>query len=256
MGDPIKGERLHDAVDCLLSFMNKDGTFSTYECKRTTSLLEVLNPSESFLNIIVDYPSVECTSSVLQAFILFRELYPGYREEEIGKCIKNSSKFIENSQRKDGSWVGTWGVCFTYGTFFAVKGLIASGRTYENSSSIRRACDFLLSKQLSTGGWGETYLSSETESYVSATSPHAVNTAWAMLALIYAGQVERDPMPLYQAAKELINMQLETGEFPHQEHVGCFNCSLYFNYGNYGNLFPIWALGELRCRLLAKNRNQ
>jgi len=41
VGDPIKEERLYDAVDCLLSFMNKDGTFSTYECKRTTSLLEV-----------------------------------------------------------------------------------------------------------------------------------------------------------------------------------------------------------------------
>jgi achilleol B synthase len=58
---------------------------------------------------------------------------------------------------------GTWGICFTYGTFFGVKGLIASGRTYENSTSLRKACNFLLSKQLSTGGWGETFLSSETE---------------------------------------------------------------------------------------------
>uniref|UniRef100_A0A0E0PY05 Squalene cyclase N-terminal domain-containing protein n=1 Tax=Oryza rufipogon TaxID=4529 RepID=A0A0E0PY05_ORYRU len=67
VGDPIDGERLYDAVDGMLSFMNEDGTFSTYECKRSTPWLEVstiksyflfkvLNPSESFLNIVVDYP--------------------------------------------------------------------------------------------------------------------------------------------------------------------------------------------------------
>ncbi|KAM3196981.1 hypothetical protein ACQJBY_072582 [Aegilops geniculata] len=253
VGDPIKEERLYDAVDCLLSFKNKDSTFSAYECKRTTSLIEVLNPSESFLNIMVDYPSVECTSSVVEALVMFSEIYPGYRKDEIGKCIKKCSMFIENSQQKDGSWFGTWGICFTYGTLFAVKGLVAAGSTYENSSFIRKACNFLLSKQLSTGGWGETYLSSEIKSYVDATSPHAVNTAWAMLALVYAVQIERDPTPLYHAAKELMNMQLDTGEFPQQEHVGCFNSSLDFNYGNYRNLYPIWAIGEFRRRLLEKN---
>uniref|UniRef100_A0A0E0MEQ7 Squalene cyclase N-terminal domain-containing protein n=1 Tax=Oryza punctata TaxID=4537 RepID=A0A0E0MEQ7_ORYPU len=40
VGDPIKEERLYDAVDCLLSFVNKDGTLSSAECKRTTPLVE------------------------------------------------------------------------------------------------------------------------------------------------------------------------------------------------------------------------
>jgi achilleol B synthase len=35
---------------------------------------------------------------------MFKELYPGYRKEEIAKCVKNASKFIEDKQRKDGSW--------------------------------------------------------------------------------------------------------------------------------------------------------
>ncbi|KAK1678554.1 hypothetical protein QYE76_039402 [Lolium multiflorum] len=233
VGDPISQERLYDAIDCLLSFM-------------------VLNPSESFRNIVVDYPSVECTSSALDALVIFKDMYPQYRRGEIENCIKNASLFIEKSQRKDGAWYGTWGICFTYGTMFAVRGLVAAGRTYDNSHSIRKACSFLLSNQQNTGGWGESYISSDIEDYVDSGKPNAVNTSFAMLALIYAGQLGRDPLPVYQAARLLINIQLGTGEFPQQEHIGCFNSSLYFNYANYRNIFPILALGELRGRIMAK----
>lgn len=56
---------------------------------------------------------------------------------------------------------GSWGVCYTYGTWFGITGLIAGGKTYENSPSVRKASEFLLSKQLASGGWGESYLSSQ-----------------------------------------------------------------------------------------------
>jgi squalene cyclase len=46
---------------------------------------------------------------------------------------------------------------------FGIKGLTIAGRTYDTSSSIRRACKFLLTNQQPTGGWGESYISSENE---------------------------------------------------------------------------------------------
>lgn len=41
---------------------------------------------------------------------------------------------------------------------FALESLAIAGETHENSAAVRRACDFLVSKQMDDGGWGETYM--------------------------------------------------------------------------------------------------
>lgn len=66
--------------------------------------------------------------------------------------------YIHQSQRPDGSWFGSWGICFTYATMFALESLSLNGETYTNSASVKRACEFLRSKQKLDGGWGETYM--------------------------------------------------------------------------------------------------
>jgi cycloartenol synthase len=54
---------------------------------------------------------------------------------------------------------GSWGVCFTYGTWFGVTALACRGATAHNDQAVRKACGFLLSKHRLDGGWGESYLS-------------------------------------------------------------------------------------------------
>ena len=54
---------------------------------------------------------------------------------------------------------GSWGVCFTYGTWFGITALAAAGSTLDNDPALYRAVQFLVSKQRLDGGWGESYLS-------------------------------------------------------------------------------------------------
>jgi hypothetical protein len=54
---------------------------------------------------------------------------------------------------------GSWGVCFTYGTWFGVTALACRGSTAANDKAVHKACSFLLGKQRLDGGWGESYLS-------------------------------------------------------------------------------------------------
>nr|AOE43150.1 cycloartenol synthase [Rostrostelium ellipticum] len=237
---PISIDRVADGINVILSLQNTDGGWASYENKRGPNWLEKLNPSEVFAGIMVDYSYVECSAACIQAMSAFRKSAPTHpRIKEVSRSIERGVRFIKRIQRDDGSWLGSWGICFTYGTWFGVEGLVAAGEKL-TSPAIVKACKFLVEKQREDGGWGESFKSNVTKTYVQHAQSQIVNTGWALLALMAAKYPNREPIE--RGIRYLISKQYPNGDFPQESIIGVFNFNCMISYSNYKNIFPLWAL--------------
>ncbi|KAF2692080.1 terpene synthase [Lentithecium fluviatile CBS 122367] len=238
----VSTDRLCDCVDTLLSMQNPDNGFGSYERNQATEYLEYLNPSEVFERCMVEYSYPECTSAVIMALKKFRKHYPDYSPDKIDAAVRAALQYLHSCQEPDGSWYGSWGICFTYGTMFALEGLAAGGHTFATSEAVRRGCQFLLEKQKVDGGWGERWESCEQREYVEHERSQVVQTAWAVLGLMAA----RYPKKTVEArGLELIRRrQLPNGEWLQEDIEGIFNATCTIEYPNYKMHFSIRALGR------------
>ncbi|KAF8801318.1 terpene synthase [Phlegmacium glaucopus] len=249
----VSKERMCDSVDLLLTLQNPDGGFASYELIRGPRWLEWLNPAEVFGDIMIEYCYPECTTSVITALSIFRKHFPDYRARDIDRTIKNAIKYLHEAQAPGGGWIGSWGICITYATQFALESLSLVGETYETSPHSRRACDFLLKKQRADGGWGESYKSCELSAWVEHENTQVVQTCWAVMSLMYAKYPY--PEPIEKGVQLVMSRQRPDGSWPQEAIEGIFNKNCAIAYPIFKFSFPIWMLGKAH-RYLAELKSR
>ena len=240
---------LGDAVRFMLRGQNRDGGFGSYESRRSAVGLEWLNPAEMFGESMTEHSHVECTASCLAAFEACRQHAPQVLDAEVIRAVERADSWLREAQEHDGSWRGVWGVQYIYGTFFGIRGLLAAG-TAPGDPALRAACRWLLDRQQSDGGWGEHHRGCLTGRYVAHDESQVIHTAWALIALLEAG--DPDWAAISRGVRFLINTQKENGQWPKQDSAGVFFRTALLDYVLYRQYFPLHALSLYEQRRVAR----
>jgi squalene-hopene/tetraprenyl-beta-curcumene cyclase len=108
---------------------------------------------------------------------------------------------------------------------------------------VRRAVAWLQKVQQSSGGWGETCRSYDDPSLAGQGTPTASQTAWALLALIAAG--ESDSHGVRSGIDYLMKTQDADGNWRENLFTGTgFPKVFYLKYHLYRLYFPLMALAR------------
>ena len=134
---------------------------------------------------------------------------------------------------------------YIYGTWSALSALNAAG-VDPRSDTVRKAVDWLVEIQNGDGGWGEDGSSYKLDykSYEPAPSTPS-QTAWALLALMAAGEVEHPAVE--RGIGYLAANQGAGGLWPEERFTAVgFPRVFYLRYHGYAKFFPLWALARYR----------
>ncbi|MGM0900868.1 MAG: squalene--hopene cyclase [Bacillota bacterium] len=241
----MSSEYLHSwqrGTQWVLSMQNDDGGWPAFE-KNTDSKLLKLLPIEKAEYILTDPSSADLTGRTLEYLGLMTNLNKNHH------AIKAAIRWLKANQEQNGSWYGRWGICYIYGTWAAVTGLMAVG-VLPSQTSITKAVNWLKTIQNPDGGWGESCKSDEKGEYVPLNSSTLTHTAWAVDTLI---SVAEKPSYTINKGIQFILNHLErddwTTDYPKgQGMAGDF----YIHYHSYRYIFPLLALAHYRNKFIGK----
>ncbi|MET8557914.1 squalene--hopene cyclase [Streptomyces sp. NPDC004959] len=220
------------AVDWNAGMQSKNGAWGAFDADNTSPFPNRL-PFSDFGEVI-DPPSADVTAHVVEMLA----------EEGLAHHprTRRGVEWLLKNQETNGSWFGRWGVNYVYGTGAVVPALVAAG-VPASHPAIRRSVAWLGQVQNEDGGWGEDLRSYQDTAWHGRGHSTASQTAWALLALLAAG--ERDSEQVRRGVAYLVETQTEDGTWDEPWFTGTgFPWDFSINYHLYRQVFPVTALGR------------
>jgi squalene-hopene/tetraprenyl-beta-curcumene cyclase len=184
---------------------------------------------------VIDPPSADVTAHTVEMFAVLDHAGDAVR-------TRRGVDWLTAAQEADGSWFGRWGVNHVYGTGAAVPALVEAG-VAPGDPRIRHAVRWLERHQNTDGGWGEDIRSYSDRSWIGRGTSTASQTAWAVLALLAAG--ERESAATRRGIGWLVEQQRPDGSWDEPWFTGTgFPGDFSINYHLYRLVFPVMALGR------------
>ena len=219
------------ALDWQLSFQCRDGGWAAFDKNVTTPWLEDMPFADH--NAILDPTCSDLTARTLEllGYIGFDFKTPS---------VRDAIQYLIDTQDKDGSWYGRWGVNYIYGTWQVLRGLRAIDQDM-TQAWILRGRDWLESCQNNDGGWGETCGTYENPSTKGIGESTASQTAWAIMGICACGDLDRPS--IQRGLRYLLNSQKPDGSWDEEQITGTgFPRVFYLKYDMYRQNFPLLAL--------------
>ncbi len=228
-------ESMRRALDWLVGMQSANGGFAAFDADNTYYSLNKIPFADH--GAMLDPPTSDVTARVVT--VLARIDRPQDRA-----ALKRGIAYLRKEQEADGSWFGRWGTNYIYGTWSVVVALTQAGLTMQDPA-LRRAVDWFKSRQNQDGGWGESNDSYARSATTLESTPY--QTAWALLALIAAGEAGSDAVR--RGIDHLLRTQQADGLWSHPTFTAPgFPRVFYLKYHGYSRYFPLWALAAFRSQ--------
>jgi squalene-hopene/tetraprenyl-beta-curcumene cyclase len=220
------------AVAWATALQSRSGGWAAFDADNNSRLVARL-PFCDF-GEVTDPPSADVTAHMVE--MLVDE--PGVPGEAVARGVA----WLWANQESDGSWFGRWGVNYVYGTGAVVPALVAAGVSPDDPR-IRKAIAWLGEHQNEDGGWGEDVRSYTDETWRGRGDSTASQTAWALLALVAAG--EHRSRAAERGVAWLLDAQTPDGTWDEPWFTGTgFPGDFSINYHLYRLVWPLMALGR------------